>query len=97
MDGQTPNLHIFRCVTGLRGYHVYQVDWKPILGREIVSISVSAVFDIRDLLMDDRLIQLVLATHSLNWYLQLYQCLPSYTRLIIHVMLCKNLSVCLLY
>ena len=26
MDGQTPNLRIFQCVTGLRGYHVYQVD-----------------------------------------------------------------------
>ena len=33
MDGQTPNLRIFRCVTGLRGYHVYQVDWKPIFIR----------------------------------------------------------------
>ena len=36
MDGQTPNLHIFRCLTGLRGYHVYQVDWNPIFGQEIV-------------------------------------------------------------
>ena len=33
MDGQTPNLRIFRCVTDLRGYHVYQVDWKPIFIR----------------------------------------------------------------
>ena len=39
MDGQTPNLHIFRCVNGLRGYHVYQVDWKPILGQEIVRVN----------------------------------------------------------
>ena len=36
MDRQTPKFHIFRCVTGLRGFHVYQVDWKPILGQEIV-------------------------------------------------------------
>ena len=36
MDWQTPKLHIFRCVTGLRGYHVYQSDWKPIWGQEIV-------------------------------------------------------------
>ena len=36
MDWQTPKLHIFRCVTGFRGYHVYQSDWKPIWGQEIV-------------------------------------------------------------
>ena len=39
MDGQTPNLHIFICVTGWSGYHVYQVDWKPILGQEIVRVN----------------------------------------------------------
>ena len=39
MDGQTPNLQIFRCVTGLRGYYVYQVDWKPILGQKIARVN----------------------------------------------------------
>ena len=36
MDWLTPKLHILRCVTGLRGYHVYQLDWKPNCGQEIV-------------------------------------------------------------
>ena len=36
MDGQTPKATVFRCVTGLRGYHVYQVNWKPTWGQEIV-------------------------------------------------------------
>ena len=31
MDGQTPNLHIFRCVTSLRGYHVYQLNFLQII------------------------------------------------------------------
>ena len=44
MDGQTPNLHIFRCVTVLRGYHVYQVDWKPTLLYEITLHELNAIW-----------------------------------------------------
>ena len=34
MDGQTHNLRdIFRCVTGLRGYHVYQMNFSKIFIR----------------------------------------------------------------